>query len=1040
MNKLTTMFGSLGRRSSSVSTNASGDRKNPSQELDKVFLMTLDLRDAKTTNKVMGKVYKIPGVSSVVMEDDCRITLTGTADPQKLLNKLKIYRPMIRKITVSKKDDSCEEEGVLLSKKHHSGVDDDTGSEQWEKGYKKLDMDGGGEAYSELDMDDGGEASSGTMSIMSSPACIWEKPDYSGSRDDIQTAADNTTTMTPNSDDWYPFCDFLSNRMPPLTPFGCSADDVIYFLRTRQVSGGIEALASRLSAKTDAYVLKPEDNPFRSAAVTSYLKAAREMTRETECILVFSCNDNHDVDETSFIEAISKELSKRKVIPFEYNLLRRENLDEGLLDRSNVGIMIISNTYASSTQSLDHLVAIMKRRKATGLVIIPIYFKVTLSDIYGSKGKFEAAFLQLQSSLQKDRVKRWKAAVSEIVSIGGIEWTKGFQFILAEEVVRNASLRLYLKNSKNMVEILSLLKHSECLDVEIFGLWGMPGIGKTSLAREVFEILVPQYDLCYFLQDFHLEFEMKGLWQLRDDFFSKIFGEEKLSLDASDTKLSFMWDRFHNKRILVVLDDVSNARDAEAVVGGFGWFSKGHTIILTSRKKQVLVQCKAKELYEIQNLCEFESLRLCKQYLNEESEVISELISCSSGIPLVLKALVSSVSKRHINSVKEHLWFLLENSPSLIEDAFGRSFDGLDENEKNIFLDIACFFRGVDMDHVVPILDACGFYTNLGICDLIDESLISLRGNRIEMPIPFQEFGRFLVHEEDEDPCERSRLWDPSDITNVLTNNSGTDAIEGIFLDASDMTCELGPTVFDKMCKLRLLKFYYPTYGNHQFMLSLPQGLYSLPDELRLLHWEGYPLENLPQKFNPENLVQLNMPYSDMVKLWEGKKNLGNLKILKLSHSEKLTDIRMLSEALNLENIDLEGCTSLVDISSFIPRCGKLVSLNMKDCSHLQSLPAMVGLTSLKLLNLSGCLDLEEIQDFAPNLRELYLAGTAIRELPLSIENLTELVTLDLENCKRLQQLPVGVSNSKSILKLKLSGCASLGRLPKLKAVDYGTS
>nr|VDD04185.1 unnamed protein product [Brassica rapa] len=288
MNKLTTMFGSLGRRSSSVSTNASGDRKNPSQELDKVFLMTLDLRDAKTTNKVMGKVYKIPGVSSVVMEDDCRITLTGTADPQKLLNKLKIYRPMIRKITVSKKDDSCEEEGVLLSKKHHSGVDDDTGSEQWEKGYKKLDMDGGGEAYSELDMDDGGEASSGTMSIMSSPACIWEKPDYSGSRDDIQTAADNTTTMTPNSDDWYPFCDFLSNRMPPLTPFGCSADDVIYFLRTRQVSGGIEALASRLSAKTDAYVLKPEDNPFRSAAVTSYLKAAREMTRETECILVFS--------------------------------------------------------------------------------------------------------------------------------------------------------------------------------------------------------------------------------------------------------------------------------------------------------------------------------------------------------------------------------------------------------------------------------------------------------------------------------------------------------------------------------------------------------------------------------------------------------------------------------------------------------------------------------------------------------------------------------------------------------------------------------
>ncbi|KAJ0247088.1 Disease resistance protein RPP2A [Hirschfeldia incana] len=1024
MNKLTSMFGSLGRRSSSLSTNASGDRNNPSQELDKVFVMSLDILDAKTANKVMGKAYKIPGVSSVVMDGDCRITLSGTADPHKLLNKLMSnYRPMIGKVTLSKKEDSG---GVLLSKKHDSGVHDDTVSEQWEKGYKNLSMDGVGEACS------------GRMSIMSSPACKWEKPDDSVSRDDIPTVVvDSTTTIAPDSDDWYLFYEFLSNHMPPLTPYGCSADDVIDFLRTRQVSGGIEGLVSRLSTKTDSYFLKPEDNPFRSAAVASFLK---EMTRETECILVFSCSDNLDVDETSFIEAISKELHKRKVTPFKYNLLRRKKLDEGMLNISNVGIMILSNTYASSTQSLDHLVAIMNHRKAKGLVIIPIYFKVTISDICGSKGKFEAAFLQLQSSLQEDRVLKWKSAVTDIVSIGGLEWTKGLQCILAEEIVRNAFLRLCLKNSKNMVGILSLLEYSECLDVEIFGLWGMPGIGKTSLAREVFEILVPRYDLCYFLEDFHLVFEMQGLGQLRDDFFSKMFGEEKLSLDASDTKLSFMRDRFHNKKILVVLDDVSNARDAEAIVGGFGWFSKGHTIILTSRKKQVLVQCKAKELYEIQKLCELESSRLCKEYLNEEIAVISELISCSSGIPLALKALVSSVSKQHIDSVKEHLWFLRENPPSQIIKAFRRSFDGLDENEKNIFLDLACFFRGENKDHVVQILDACGFFTYLGICDLIDESLISLWENRIEMPIPFQDVGRFLVHEEDEDPCERSRLWDPSDITNVLTNNSGTDAIEGIFLDASDLTFELGPTVFDKMCKLRLLKFYCSTSGNHQCMLSLPQGLYSLPDELRLLHWEGYPLETLPLKFNPENLVELNMPYSNMEKLWEGKKNVVNLKKLKLSHSKKLTDIRMLSEALNLENVDLEGCTSLVDISSFIPRCGKLLSLNMKDCSHLQSLPTMVDLTSLKLLNLSGCLDLEEIQDFAPNLKELYLAGTAIRELPLSIENLTELVTLDLENCKRLQQLPFGVSNSKSIVKLKLSGCEVLGSLSKLKAVDYGTS
>ena len=73
---------------------------------------------------------------------------------------------------------------------------------------------------------------------------------------------------------------------------------------------------------------------------------------------------------------------------------------------------------------------------------------------------------------------------------------------------------------------------------------------------------------------------------------------------------------------------------------------------------------------------------------------------------------------------------------------------------------------------MVKLLDACGFFTYLGICDLIDESLISLLDNRIEIPIPFQDVGRFIVHEEDEDPCERSRLWDSDDIADVLTNNS----------------------------------------------------------------------------------------------------------------------------------------------------------------------------------------------------------------------------------------------------------------------------
>ncbi|XP_056859061.1 disease resistance protein RPP2A isoform X2 [Raphanus sativus] len=802
---------------------------------------------------------------------------------------------------------------------------------------------------------------------------------------------------------WYSFQNFLDQRKRPLTLSGCTAKDAIDFLCMRQTSANAEVLVRGLSAACEAYGITPKENPFRSLPVITYLKETRRITREADCVLVFWCSDNLDEDETHFVEAILKELLEQGVTPLTYSLSQRENLDEKMmLYRSNVGIMVVSNSFAYSRQSLDHLVAIMEYCKAKHLVITPLYLKVTPSEILGWEGRFEQVLPSYSDFVQADRIQKWKAALTDMASIDGHQWSKGSQFMLAKKVVRNTCFRLDLKNNKNLVRILALLNHPQPLDAEIEGIWGMAGI------------------------DFHRMCKSKGLRQMRDDFLSKVFREEKLGIGACDTKPSFMREWFQKRAILVVLDDVSNARDAEYVFGGFSWFSRGHRIILTSRSKQVLVQCKVKEPYEIQKLYEFESSRLCKRYLKEESAIISELMSCSSGIPLALKVLVSSVSEQHVNDMKEHLQSLRINPPTKIQEAFRRSFDGLDENGKNLFLDLACFFNGENKDHVVQLLDACSFFTYLGICDLIDESLISLLDNKIEIPIPFQDIGRFIVHEEDMDPCERSRLWDSNDIIDVLTNNSGTEAIEGIFLDASDLTCELSPTVFSNMYRLRLLKFYCSNTSGYQCKLSLPQGLDTLPDELRLLHWEHYPLDNLPQKFIPENLVEINMPYSNMEKLWEGKKNLEKLKKIKLSHSRKLTDVLMLSEAMNLEHIDLEGCTSLIDASTSITHLGKLVSLNMKDCCRLQSLPSMVDLTSLKVVNLSGCSELEDIQGFPPNLEELYLAGTPLRELPFSVEDLSELSTLDLENCVRLQKLPSGVRNSRSIVNLKLSGCTSL--------------
>ena len=101
------------------------------------------------------------------------------------------------------------------------------------------------------------------------------------------------------------------------------------------------------------------------------------------------------------------------------------------------------------------------------------------------------------------------------------------------------------------------------------------------------------------------------------------------------------------------------------------------------------------------------------------------------------------------------------------------SFDGLHYTEKEICLHIACFFNHDMKDHVVEILDSLGLYPNVGLKELIDNSLLKIMDNDIVwMHDLLEEMGRNIVRQEyPDDPWRRSRLWDYKDINKVLKND-----------------------------------------------------------------------------------------------------------------------------------------------------------------------------------------------------------------------------------------------------------------------------
>lgn len=128
---------------------------------------------------------------------------------------------------------------------------------------------------------------------------------------------------------------------------------------------------------------------------------------------------------------------------------------------------------------------------------------------------------------------------------------------------------------------------------------------------------------------------------------------------------------------------------------------------------------------------------------------------------------------------------------------------------------------------------------------------------------------------------------------------------------------------------------------------------------------------------------------------------------MSIAGSTNLKEIPDLSYAINLENMDLFKCRSLVALPSSIQHLKKLVRLSMSGCSKLELLPSDVNLEYLKRLDMVGCSRLRSFPKISKNISSLFLDGTAIEEEDsLWIENISGGFTFLYWNFCSLRCLP----------------------------------
>ena len=140
-----------------------------------------------------------------------------------------------------------------------------------------------------------------------------------------------------------------------------------------------------------------------------------------------------------------------------------------------------------------------------------------------------------------------------------------------------------------------------------------------------------------------------------------------------------------------------------------------------------------------------------------------------NGLPLGLKVLGCFLYGKTISQWKSELHKMEREPNKKIQHVLKRSYDELDRTQKQIFLDVTCFFNGEDKDFVTRILDACNFFAKSGIRVLSDKCLISIIDNNIWMHDLLRHLGRDIVRQEFlEDLGKWSRLCYPDVISRVL--------------------------------------------------------------------------------------------------------------------------------------------------------------------------------------------------------------------------------------------------------------------------------